>query len=336
MELVDFTNALDELGLAWKEAGSSLVVQDCPACGDRRWKVHLRLEREEDDGPFFGRCYAGNCQENYSSIKFLLGHEMEFSEVMTLHGLEPTSSLRGMSVISIEESLAEAAKNPVAKKTVEIDTTKDVDISKFFKLSDWPEHPATQYALSRGAMPSFDSVMIDPVTNAVVFIVREDNRVAGYQRRFVNPVSADRKTKSSFGFQKTQHLLHFPRENAKIVVCEGPFTAIAAWHYGYYAVCTFGSGVSETQLKLIADLSEKLKQPVGVGFDLDEAGQHGMALIRSGMFWKDQEIFRVVADLPGEKIVGFDLSDAFRLKLKVKEVVDVWGGPAIPDIPEFL
>jgi hypothetical protein len=334
MQLDDFTTFLDDQGIDWKEAGQSLVLKTCPACGDNRWKVHLRIERESEHEPFLGRCYAGNCQENFSSIKYLLQHEAEYEEVMHLHGRNPNAALRGMTV---DQALEEAAKN-AGKPTLKIgkEIIKDRDTSGFFALKDWPDHPAAQYAASRGALPIHEAVMIDPGSNAVVFVARNGDEVLGFQRRFLEPRNPNEKTKSSLGFEKTKCLLHFPRPAAKILICEGPFTAISAWHYGYYAICTFGSGVSEEQIKLIAELSERLKQPVGVAFDLDPAGKDGLAKIRCGLFWKDQEVFRVVADTKEPLPLGFDLNDAWKKGMKIKEVMDDWAGPAVPEIPEFL
>jgi hypothetical protein len=293
----------------------------------------MRLEREDASQPFFGRCYAGQCQTNYSSIKYLLAAGMDYIDVAAVHGRDPDSSLRGLTV-NVDE-LLEMAKD--GKSEVElVPVPEDPALAKFFRINDWIDHPAAVYAIKRGVPRElYDRVLIDPEQNAVVFVVKKDDVVVGYQRRFVNPVAPHLKTKSSLGFKKTQHLLHFPKENAKIVVCEGPFTAIAAWQYGYYAVCTFGSGVSAEQVRQIAELSEKIKQPVGVAFDLDAAGKKGFDAIRSGMFWMDRGIFKVEVDaqnLPA----GFDLGDAFEKGMKVKETESSWSGPAIPDITRFV
>lgn len=333
--LEEFELALDEIGVKHHRIGRSLVIQDCPACGSNSFKVHLRMEEDESAKVLFGRCYAGRCQENYSSFKYLLLSDVDYGEVARVHGRDPLAALGGLSP-DVDELMGMVSKEPVPAPMPDPNQeTEECDISKFFKLADWPDHPAGQYAISRGAALEHESVMIDPESNAVVFVVRDGRKLAGYQKRFVQPVAPHLKTKSSFGFEKTKNILCFPRDNAKILVCEGPFTAIAAWHFGYYAVCTFGSAVSNEQLKKIAELAEKLQQPVGVAFDLDEAGQKGFQRVRSGMFWQDREIFKVVVDAPDlpEK---YDLSDALKDGYKVKEVVTPWNGPAVPDIPEFL
>lgn len=331
--LEDFELALDEIGVKHRRSGVSLVAQDCPACGSNEFKVHFRAE--EDKEVLFGRCYAGRCQENYSSFKYLLLSDLEYDEVCRIHGRDPVRALGGLSP-DVDELLGMVSKEPARPSLPDPTQESEIcDISSFFKLADWPEHPASQYAISRGARPEHESVMIDPETNAVVFIVRDDRKLAGYQKRFVNPVSPHLKTKSSFGFEKTKNILQFPRDGAKILICEGPFTAIAAWHFGYHAICTFGSAVSEEQIKIVVELAEKLKQPVGVAFDLDEAGRKGFARVRSGLFWKDKEIFMV--KVTGDDLkVGYDLSDAFRDGRKVEEITTKWGGPAVPEIPEFV
>lgn len=331
MNQEDFTGALEDLGIRWREAGQSLVLQSCPACGSEHFKVHLRIERERDSEPFMGRCYAGRCQENYSSFKYLLMSGMDYLEVARIHGRDPMAALGGLSP-DVDELIGLVSKEERVPEVREY--VPEVDISGFFRLGDWLEHPAAVYALRRGARPEHECVMIDPAANAVVFVVRDGGKAVGYQKRFVQPISPKLKTKSSDGFDKTGNLLHFPLDGAKIVVCEGPFTAIAAWHFGYYALCTFGSSVSEEQIKKIVELADRLKQPVGVAFDLDDAGRKGLARIRSGMFWQDMGCFKVVVDAP-DLPEGFDLSNAFEKGMKTKEVDEPWAGPALPDLPSW-
>jgi len=333
MKQEDFTDALEEIGVAWQEIGQSIVIQSCPACGSQNWKVHLKVERPNEEEPFLGKCFAGQCQEGYSSFKYLLAAGMEWVDVMRVHGKDPTSSLRGLTP-NVDELLEMVTESEPTLKLG--DAIEESILANFFKISDWLDHPASIYAIKRGVPPEFyDRVLIDPETNAVVFVVQTDDGVAGYQRRFIDPVSPRLKTKTSSGFRSHQNLMHFPREGAKILVCEGPFTALAAWHFGYYGVCTFGSGVSGEQVKLISELSDRLLQPVGVAFDLDAAGQKGFAAIRSGMFWKNQEIFKVEVDAP-DLPVGFDLNDAWQKGMKIREVATKWNGPAIPEIQSFL
>lgn len=322
MELQDFKEALDSLGLKYRESGKSLVLQHCPECGSDKFKVHLRLDREEENAPFLGRCYAGACQTNYSSFKYLLRSGMPYSEVLSLH--------KGNHIDSIEKMIP---KTPPSKEQTEEKKEEykpqQADISKFFKLKNWLEHPAAKYAISRGAVPEWDFVMIDHETTSVVFVVFESGVPVGYQRRYVVPFYGI-KTRTSDGFSKNQHILEFPNPGKDILVCEGPFTAVSAWHFGYHAVCTFGSAVSIHQINKIVKLSDELKVNVGVAFDEDAAGLKGYNTIRSALYWLDKPAFRV------KPSTGNDLNDAWLAGGKAIVVEEkAQYNPAIPELRRF-
>lgn len=325
MELEDFKEALENEGLDFKESGQSLVLKTCPACGSDKFKVHMRREVDEKTGLIFGRCYAGSCQTNYSSIKYLLQAGMAYGEVMKLHGKDGEAALKALVPGIKDLSVVE----PEIEK-VEVGPT-EVDITPFFSIKDWIDHPASKYALKRGARPEWEFVMVDHEGCAVVFVVYEDGKPIGYQRRFLHPDHPDQKTKTSYGFTKTNHILSFPREGADIVVCEGPFTAIAAWHFGYYGVCTFGAGVSNKQIGLILELADKLKVNVGVAFDEDKAGLVGFNRIRSAMYWLEKKTYKV------RPSTGNDLNDAWMAggKAVIQEEKHEYS-PALPELPRFI
>jgi hypothetical protein len=328
MLLEDFTNALDELGIAHKESGQSLKIQNCPCCGGNNFKVHIRLERPSEDDVFFGRCYSGSCGENFSSFKYLLEAGMEYQDVMHVHGKDPHKAL--MELANVDNLLELASKNANAPKKMVNLSDLEVEVSKFFKISDWIDHPASIYAISRGVKPAhYDNVLIDVDANAVVFLIRENGNVVGYQKRFVRPATPSFKTQTYKNFEKTKHIMEFPNIGKKILVCEGPFTAIAGWSYGYHSVCTLGSGVSQAQIDLIVEMSKRLNVGVVVAFDNDEAGQKGYEIIRNGLFWKDRTCSRVeMSGMPK----GFDLADAWAKSMEINEILDNWSGPAIKEL----
>jgi hypothetical protein len=327
----NFKAALDRLGTSYTESGSSLKIQDCPACGSSNYKVHMRIDDEEcnqREGMLFGRCYAGKCQENFSSIKYLTMSGIERAAAMRLHGKDPYDFSWADNNIDNVEVAAEIRK-PKLKEIV--------DISKFVQYASWPKHPASVYAVSRGAVPEMARIIqIDPIINAVVFVVYDsEGDPIGYQKRFLKPLDPKFKTQTSSGFSKSSNILVFPKAGAKLVVCEGPFTALAAYRYGYTGICTFGAGVSSIQLDQILEIAKKSGTDIGLCFDLDDAGRKGFEIIRSYLHSKGRSIFRVKINGSG-LAHGFDLNDAWKSGLTVTEEVPEWAGPAIPDLGDFL
>jgi hypothetical protein len=244
-------------------------------------------------------------------------------EVFAAHGLDPVASLKSM-VPSLNEFAGKTA-NPE-----EEEVPRDTDISKFFRISDWPNHPASKYAITRGVTSEqYDDILIDHATNAVVFVCRDGDEVTGYQKRFVKPRDSRKKTKSSDGFRKTKELLIFCRD-ADILVCEGPFTALAAWHYGYCAICTFGSGMSTEQIDKIVKLAENGGKKIGIAYENDDAGNLSYDRLRKALYWLGQELFKVMPE------VGKDLNDSWQEgKGIIVAKAEDWGGPAIPRLEMF-
>lgn len=323
MDIEDFKAGLDELGIPYFEAGNSLKIKTCPACGSEQYKVHLRAEVQ--DGLLFGRCYAGSCQTNFSSMKYLLMSDMAYDEALQVHGRDRVASLQHMV-----PDVPEFVKAPVAP-TKDPVKAADTDISAFFHLKDWITHPAAQYALKRGALPEWDWVMFDHPTCAVVFVVYQNGKVVGYQRRYLKPNDPKFKTKSSDGFKKSEHILVVMNPGKDIVVVEGPFTAVSAYHFGYTGICTFGASVSDEQIRQIVELAKELKVGVGVGFDDDAAGDKGLARIRAAMFWSNTKTFKL------KPSVGNDLNEAWEqggTAILVEDKVEY--NPAVPELRRFI
>jgi DNA primase len=172
--------------------------------------------------------------------------------------------------------------------------------------------------------------MIDHASCAVVFVVYDNGQVAGYQRRYLFPNNEWTKAKTSEGFSKTEHILVFMNPGKDIAVCEGPFTGVSAWHFGYTGVVTFGASVSETQIKKILDLANLMNVRVGIAFDDDDAGSKGTTRIRSAMHWAGKTTFKLKAS------TGNDLNDAWKASgqaILVEEKTEY--NPAIPELKGF-
>jgi 5S rRNA maturation endonuclease (ribonuclease M5) len=157
-----------------------------------------------------------------------------------------------------------------------------VDLSEFKYFLECESHPVVKYAYSRGVTPAhFNKIMVCPKSNAVVFVVFKGMIPVGWQKRYLNPIE-NRKTKTSPGFKRGLALLDFPN-TGPIAICEGPFTALSAWHFGYHGVCTFGSAVTDDQIVLLKTLIQQTDKEVVIAFDLDDAGKKGAQLIRRGL-----------------------------------------------------
>lgn len=296
MNLDDFKSALDDQGIKYRESGVSLAVQECPACGSTNFKVLFRVYGVNESDPFFGRCQRGRCEEGYSSIKYLTMMGMERADVLRAHGLDAQKNFESLIPNIIEEK-------PKEKKQEYI--IVEPDVKKFIKISAWPDHPASKYAINRGVKECwFNDIMIDPVSNAVVFLVKDGDKVIGYQKRFVNPPSKNFKTQTSVGFTRSNHVLRFERKG-NIVVCEGPFTALSAWEFGFDGICTLGSGMSEKQMDIIAEIAEKEGKSIGFACENDTAGRKSLNKFRNYMIWKKIKVFKVLPEC------GKDLNDSY-------------------------
>jgi len=296
----DFVNFLDHNDIGYTTNDQSIIFSEAPCCGGIN-KIYLFKNDSDPGQPFFGKCMK--CDQPWNSFTYLseLGHELK--ELDILHGSTDLKDMELGVATSMEFDLLKSGP----KKAEEI---VDFDLGFFVPLAEKPNHPASKYAISRGwTTQQSDSILVDLFTNSVVFVVRdlENGKVMGYQRRFLVPPRPEMKVKSAKGFKKTQHIMEFPG-SGDILVCEGPFTALSAWHYGYHAVCTFGAGVSERQIALIIALARKTGKKVGVAFDLDKAGRKGYRVVRLGMYWEKIPTYQVRPE------TGNDLNDSWKAK----------------------
>jgi hypothetical protein len=323
----EFEEALDELGVEHKRSGRSIVVKDCPACGSADFKVIFNTFSGGDGSPLLGKCLRGKCGEGYSSFKFFAKLGIGQAKNNRLHGK------------TTETAISEHDRKPdpdefgvIAKEQKKQQVQPDTDLTKFMKISQWPDHPASKYAIRRGVLPDeHDFVLIDPINNAVVFVIKKNGKTVGYQRRFVHPYDPKMKTQTSYGFSRTKNILDIPN-SGKILICEGPFTAIAAWHYGYHAVCTFGSSVSNEQLEQILAIGQDQSKAIAIAVENDDAGDKSFQKVLSYMYWLDVKVFEVRADKEFK-----DLNDAW-VKGPCAPIYEVEvenHGAAIPQINMF-
>jgi len=297
MQLDEFLDFLTSNDIPFKTTHGSIVLNNCPHCNSSKEKVWLYKDRRNESGPFFGSCMK--CSEKVNSRSYLIGLGYPKSMVDALHG--PAADNWQLSVAAIDI----LGDQTVSKVLVEDKEVVEPDISMFLPLDAVKSSDAAKYAIKRGWTENqAESVLIDYYGNAVVFIVRHEGQVVGYQRRFVTPFNPKMKVMSSQDFQKRRFVLEFPNDG-DICVTEGPFTALSAWHFGYHAICTFGSNVGEKQIDRMAQLAETHNKKVAVGFDLDSAGKKGYSRIRAAMNFRKIESYRVRPEY------GNDLNDSW-------------------------
>ena len=298
MKLDRFISFLDEHEILHRVNDESIILNEAPCCGGGQ-KIYLYKE-ELADKPFFGKCMK--CDTSWNSWTYLneIGIDRTLNDV--LHGQSELGKVElGVSTVMGFDLLRPGGREKEVKEPPKV-----ADITGFYRITELPDHEATKYAIKRGWHSAFaDDILIDIYSNSVIFVARKDGVPIGYQGRFLKPRNPKMKTKTMTGFKKTQHVIEFPN-SGDILICEGPFTALAAWHYGYHAICTMGSGVSTTQIQLVAEIAKRTGKRVGVAFDMDAAGKKGLRAVRLGMYHHKVPTFRVRPEH------GNDLNDSWQ------------------------
>ena len=319
MELDDFKDILEDAGVGFKESGQSLAVEYCPECCRKKYKVLFRVLDVEENRPFFGRCQSGSCGQNYSSFSYLIKMEVDRGDILAAHGQNPEKSLA---------DLEHKTDFTEVKQTEVIKPKADTDISKFFSAEVVPKHPSTRYAVNRGYVTRLKNLIkIDSDYGAVVFLVRDDQgKVLGFQKRFTTVLGHAPKTKTSEGFRCSENVLRF-KNDGPLVMCEGPFTALSAWHWGFDAISTFGSGVGPKQMDLVFDIIQSENKEILVALENDAAGDKYYEKISTYLMWKDIKQPQVI--LPD---VGDDLNDSWMAKESYHIEDGDFINPAIPNV----
>lgn len=324
MNLEEFEILLEENGFEYYTSGKSIALKECPTCGGNNFKVLLRVEDVDESQPFFGRCQKGSCRQGYSSISWLVKMGMPFQEAQIAHGLNPAENFKKNV---IEEHEFSNISKPEFRTQEKKEQVIYHDTSRLLSVEDWVNHPVSQYAMKRGYVGTFgDIIKVDKSEGAVVFLVLDkDGNCVGYQKRFLYPSNPDIKTKSSKGFKSNEHLLWFEnQEDDDIVICEGPFTALSAWHYGYTGVCTFSAHLGKKQLEDIMVVAMARGVNIGVAFDRDKAGLTGLNKIKNFMHWNDIKTFEI------QPKSGNDLNDSWQNESGIIITKLAAAEPAIP------
>src|SRR5574338_1323624 len=249
MRAEDFANYLDQCGLRYKENAKAFNLQDCPSCGSESYKVYLYKDDGRGWDRYYGKCHK--CGENFSSYQYLIQLGQSRDEVKALHNIGTTApeDFGNLDVLGENRSERQAV---TSEYTSTIHSTDHLT-----NIGHWKDHPVAQYAIKRGVTPDlYGDIMFDHKAAAVAFLCKEDEKIVGYQYRYINPVDPDMKTWNPPSFKKSNHIIEYPN-SGDIVICEGPFTAISGHSFGFHSICTFGAAVSVRQLELIKNIAKK-------------------------------------------------------------------------------
>ncbi len=298
-----FVDFLEQNDIDFRQGSQRILLRECFECGYDKFKTSFRPpDDDEDVKALWGKCFK--CGASFSSYRYLIDLGLSSSSVKKLHNFD---EVRTPEVAANFGALL--AEDDAAKSTKKAETYRpsSIELDGLFSIGSWLEHPAAKYAIQRGIPQDlFKHVMIDPVTNSVVFLCWEGDKVVGWQKRFVRPPRPNFKTQNPPAdvFKKSMHVIEYPNDGP-VAVVEGPFTGISGWHFGYHSIVTFGSSLSGEQLKKIEEIARRTGKPVYVAFDLDPAGFRGYFKIKNYMERRGIEVKRLRPE------AGNDLNDSW-------------------------
>lgn len=277
-----FIDFLASIGIEAGVSGKSIKVRDCPACGATEGSVIFAINRKPNT-PFLGKCLrANNCGQGFSSVSYLKMLEIPWSEISDLHGID---GIRGLERAIEPKDITEI--NGINDTVMTMDDLPPLDTKMYIPLEAIPNYPLAEYAFSRGYCSELsDDIMLNFEEQAIVFLVRNSKGVpVGYQWRY--PKTRKVKAKTMSGMDKTYAIMQIPKAGADYILCEGPFTGVSGYRYGYSALCTMGS-VSKWQLEWVkARLEAEGRRRLYVATDNDEAGEKYLRAVLSYFQWEE-------------------------------------------------
>jgi 5S rRNA maturation endonuclease (ribonuclease M5) len=265
-----FQAALIECGIDYKTTRRSIIIKECPSCG-KQWKLWmLRPDPIKHGGRTGGQCWR--CGEKFSSYSLLVACGVEERRARKILGIGARSPDLSPESWQIEDfgSAQEIIKTEQIFEEVKIPI-------HLVKIADWDTHPASKYAARRGLIkPLSESCFINPLHNAVSFPILYEDKLAGFQHRYVAPSDPNFRMKTDPGVPRGSSFIFFGNEEDPPCIVEGPFDAVAAAWFGFYGVATMGKEITRAQAQEIASMTTRSKERmVYIALDSDEAGEQG-------------------------------------------------------------
>lgn len=230
-------------------------ISDCvsPSCGK---KAHMYIQKSD------GRSICFKCGTTWSWV----GLVSRIAGVSKQQARELIFGVGAGDVIdqALDPALFEMAGNN------ERTSDEHVTLGPDFVPVDRSD-VAVSYLLSRGItnprlILDYD-LRYQGFMNAVVFPVRRDGRIYGWQARKISPKPGELRL-ISHTFNKSRFLLNYDRARTckSLILVEGPFDCLHVDVEDFGAVASLGKGVSQEQIKLILDSQAK---DVYIGLDPD-------------------------------------------------------------------
>ena len=262
----------DLCGVDFKTNRRSFILRDCPECGRSKYSVWMFRPDDTSTARTGGCCWI--CGHRYSTYSYLIAA-----------GNEPqmVSAFLQMNADSADTN-AENWQLPDFKPTeADLQPTgheyQDITIPEhYIKVWQYDSHPAAKYARRRGIVGALaNQAYVDPRSNAVAFPITADNKIIGFQRRFVEP-GTGMKVHTDGGLNRERAFIRMGAESLPILVVEGPFDAVAAAWFGFHGVSTMGASITKTQAQTLAMMAiqqDATYPHIGICLDNDEAGEAG-------------------------------------------------------------
>lgn len=172
--------------------------------------------------------------------------------------------LRGPNIDSLLRRLGvQGAITEFTPAEVTAEPSRPVYVPQSFIPLDRPQAKrGLEYCLKRGVpldVAAQYGLRYDVNKPGVVFLVKEFDKIVGWQRRSIDPACPKEFTKfTSPGFEKSKHFIfqEFIVGDA-VIVAEGPFSAIKFARTGLPFVASMGKVISQSQVKKLKLLGIK-------------------------------------------------------------------------------
>lgn len=243
-------------------------VSSCPVCGKAD---HFYIRKSN------GRSICFKCGKKFNwrglvgqlaNIPSIKAHEFLFGE----GGGDFIESPLDLDLFSKRE-----------EEEVELDRPIQMGLD-FFPVEH--SEDGLQYLLKRGVVRpdlifGYD-IRFHHAMNAVVFPIKRDGVLYGWQARKVAPKENELRLISASQFNKSHFLLNWDRavQSKKLILVEGPFDCVHVDLPGYGAVASLGKGVSLDQIQMI--LSSPAEE-VYLGLDPDASREFYEIVNRLGL-----------------------------------------------------
>lgn len=302
-QLTRFQLALNACGISHKVNKRSIIIKDCPVC-HKQWKIWMfRPDPNKGGGMTGGQCWR--CGTSFSSFTLL-------QQMTDLSNAKIASLIAPDKVYSPDLERTDIWELPDFFLSEELrdleDNIKEIDIpSNLMTVASYREHPAAIYARKRGIIPPYDeSIFIDPLTASVAFPILCQDYLVGFQRRYVAPLDPKFRMRTDSGVPRASSFIFAGKPSSNICVVEGPFDAIAAAWFGFYAIATMGKEITRAQAQEIASYAiqnskDGISPLVHIGLDSDSAGEEGARTLARYLNAYGIPFCRVFPEDPGIK-----------------------------------